>query len=92
VENDSPSRGSGKSLKSADRRGLRRVALLGEDERAAGTVTLRDLVSGEQESVPAADLATRLSAPASRHEARGTGGLDTGSLDTGSLDIGEETE
>ena len=44
-------------LKMADRAGAQFVAILGEQELASGTVTLRRLVDGVQKSVPAADLA-----------------------------------
>ena len=51
---------TGRSLKSAlkraDREGFRVVAMLGEDEMRAGTVTLRDLAGGSQSAVPVADL------------------------------------
>ncbi len=43
-------------FKQADRSGARLAAVVGEREAAAGTVTLRDLRSGEQEVVPRADL------------------------------------
>ncbi len=47
---------SGRSLKSAlkraDRVGARAVAILGDDELADGTVTIKDLASGEQRRVP----------------------------------------
>ena len=48
------------ALKVADRRGARFALLLGEDELASGTVTLRDLANGEQESVDPGDLPARL--------------------------------
>ena len=40
-----------KQLKYADRVGVRIAVILGPDEIAAGTVTVRDLLSGEQQSV-----------------------------------------
>lgn len=47
---------SGKSLKgqmkNADKTGARRVLILGEDELEKGTITIRDMRSGEQQSVP----------------------------------------
>lgn len=56
---------AGRSLKSqlrfADRYPARFVAVIGEEEIAAGTVTLRDLRTGEQETCPQAELAERLS-------------------------------
>jgi len=42
-------------MKDANRLGARWAALIGEDELAAGTVTLRDMVTGDQTSVPRAE-------------------------------------
>ena len=47
-------------LKMADRAGAAFVAIVGEQELAGGTVTLRRLVDGVQKSVPTADVATWL--------------------------------
>ncbi len=47
-------------LKMADRAGATFVAIVGEQELANGTVTLRRLVDGVQKSVPTADVATWL--------------------------------
>jgi histidyl-tRNA synthetase len=51
---------SGRSLKAAlkraDREGFRAVAMVGDDELAAGSVSVRDLAAGSQTSVPAAAL------------------------------------
>ena len=44
-------------LKMADRAGAAFVAIVGEQELANGTVTLRRLVDGVQKSVPAAEVA-----------------------------------
>jgi histidyl-tRNA synthetase len=44
----------------ADRAGATFVAIVGEQELANGTVTLRRLVDGMQKSVPTADIATWL--------------------------------
>ena len=44
----------------ADRLHIPYVIFLGEDEVAAGTVSLKDLRSGEQITVPAADAAERI--------------------------------
>lgn len=56
----------GRSLKSqmklADRLGARHAALIGDDELAAGTVSLRDMATGEQRSVPRGELAALLRA------------------------------
>jgi len=43
-------------FKSADRSGARLALVVGDNELAAGTVTLRDLRGGEQETVDRADL------------------------------------
>jgi histidyl-tRNA synthetase len=45
-----------KQLRYADRRGVRLAVLRGADERAAATVTCKSLASGEQRTVPLADL------------------------------------
>ena len=42
-------------FKMADRAGAAFVAILGDQELAGGTVTLRRLVDGVQKSVPAGD-------------------------------------
>ncbi len=47
-------------LRAADRRGARFALILGEDEMAGGTVTVKDLAEGTQTSVPAAGLAAYL--------------------------------
>ncbi len=47
-------------LRFADAEGFRWAAILGGDEVAQGMVTLRDLVSGEQEAVPRAGLLSQL--------------------------------
>jgi len=49
-------------MRRADRLGARAAVLLGDDEIAAETVTLRDLDSGAQEAVAFAALAARLKA------------------------------
>jgi histidyl-tRNA synthetase len=48
------------NLKAADKLGARFAALIGAAEREAGTATLRDLTSGEQEAVPLDAVAVRL--------------------------------
>ncbi len=54
----------GKSLKAqfkqADRSGARLALIVGDDELAAGTVTVRDLATGEQGSVPRSEAVARL--------------------------------
>ncbi len=52
----------GKQLKYADRRGCRVALIRGEDERAAATVTVKDLSSGDQTTVAEADLSATLDA------------------------------
>jgi histidyl-tRNA synthetase len=48
------------NLKAADKLGARFAALIGEKERAAGTTTLREMTSGEQEEIPLDSVAVRL--------------------------------
>ena len=50
-------------MKEADRLGCRQVVILGEQELAAGTATVRDMATGEQRQVGLGDLARTL-APA----------------------------
>ena len=45
-------------MKSASKSGARVAVIIGEDELASGTATVRDLEVGEQRSVPMADLVT----------------------------------
>jgi histidyl-tRNA synthetase len=56
VEMDYSGRTLKTQMKDADHLGVRWVALLGEDELAAGTVTLRDMKTGEQLATPRASL------------------------------------
>ena len=49
-----------KRMKRANKLGARAAVILGEDERAVGAVTLRNLDTGEQESVPLPELNDRL--------------------------------
>lgn len=51
-----------KRLKRADRLNARLAIFVGEEERARGTVTLRDLDRGSEEQVPRAELLSRLAA------------------------------
>lgn len=51
-----PQSALGKQLKEADRRGARYALLLGPDELARGEVVLKDLRSGEQQSLARAQL------------------------------------
>ena len=50
-------RAMGKQLKWADGRGFRFAAILGDDEAAAGTVTVKDLSNGDQNTVPRGEAA-----------------------------------
>jgi len=50
-------------LKMADRAGAAFAAIVGDDEAADGTVTLRRLADGEQARVPADDVPARVGAP-----------------------------
>jgi len=50
----------GKRLKRADKLGAAAAIILGDDELAKGVASLRDLDSGEQTTVPLADLEERL--------------------------------
>jgi histidyl-tRNA synthetase len=47
-------------LRFADAENYRWAAIIGEEEVAEGTVTLRDMVSGEQETLPREGLVRRL--------------------------------
>jgi histidyl-tRNA synthetase len=47
-------------MKQADRTGAAIAVIVGVDELAAGTLTIRDLRAGEQEVVPRADLVDRV--------------------------------
>ncbi len=50
----------GKQLKRADRRGARAAVIRGAEERAAGTVAVKDLASGDQTTVAEDDLRRHL--------------------------------
>ena len=63
----------GKQLKHADRRGARYAVIRGDDERAAGTVAVKELATGEQTTVDLSDLVAHLrdriaSAPTAAHD------------------------
>jgi histidyl-tRNA synthetase len=53
-------RGMKGQMKDADRSGARWAVILGDDEMAAGTATIRDLTSGEQRSVAFGDVEAEL--------------------------------
>ncbi len=60
VDVDLLERGLGGQMKSANRAGARTVVVVGEGELSSGSWTVKDMESGEQESVADADLETRL--------------------------------
>jgi histidyl-tRNA synthetase len=55
----------GKQFKYASSRGIPYVALIGDDERARGEVSIKDLKTGEQRSVKRADVAEAIRTGAS---------------------------
>ena len=59
---DLAGRGMKGQMKDADRSGARWAAILGDEELGAGTVTLRDLGTGEQTEVPVAAVEANLRA------------------------------
>jgi histidyl-tRNA synthetase len=60
VEVDYTGRALRAQMREANRLGARTAALIGEDEMEAGTVTLRDMDSGEQKTLPRGELAAEL--------------------------------
>ncbi|PNY79987.1 histidine--tRNA ligase [Deinococcus koreensis] len=50
----------GNAFRDGERRGARLVALIGSDEAAQGTLSIKDLASGVQTNLPTADLAAFL--------------------------------
>ncbi|KAA0253564.1 MAG: histidine--tRNA ligase [Acidobacteria bacterium] len=60
VDLDPAGKGPGAGLKGAERKGLKWAVLLGEKEREEGTAVLKDLESRAQETVPRAELISRL--------------------------------
>lgn len=60
VDLDPAGRGPGAGLKAAERKGHACALLLGEAEREAGVVVLREMASRTQETVPRAGIAARL--------------------------------
>ena len=50
----------GRQFKTADDRGCRFALVMGPDERAAGTVMIKDLLTGDQEAVPASEAAAHM--------------------------------
>lgn len=60
VEVDSTGRGIGAQISHADSRGVEWLVIVGERERDSGTVSLKDMETGEQETVEREDLPGRL--------------------------------
>ena len=60
VDVDLEARSTSAQMKTADRRGARLVVVLGEDEWQEGNVVLRDMKSGEQETVDIESLPARM--------------------------------
>lgn len=60
VDFDPSGRGPGPGLKSAEKKGLRIAVLMGERERAAGSVVVKNLSTRTQETVLRAELTSRL--------------------------------
>jgi DNA-binding response OmpR family regulator len=77
---DHEGRGLKSQMKKADRLGAARVALLGEDELAKGTWTLRDMARSTQEGVPEDELVARLRAVLRRAGGRASPILTCGDL------------
>ncbi|MFY9586573.1 MAG: His/Gly/Thr/Pro-type tRNA ligase C-terminal domain-containing protein, partial [Actinomycetota bacterium] len=48
------------NMKAANKLGARFAAIIGEKEREAGTTTLREMTSGEEETVPLDAVAVKL--------------------------------
>ncbi len=53
-------RAVGAALKLADRSGARYVVLLGEEELGSESLTLKDLATGEQSTLPRSEVMSRL--------------------------------
>ena len=62
----SSAQASGRQLKWANDAGARWAVIYGNAEEEAGTVTVRDMTTGEQASVPAGDLAAHFAELAAR--------------------------
>jgi histidyl-tRNA synthetase len=60
AELDYTSRSLKAQMKEADRLAARFTAFLGEEELAAGSLTLRDMRTGEQQAIPRAEAARRI--------------------------------
>jgi histidyl-tRNA synthetase len=63
-----PVRNPGKILQEGEKRGIRFVVLLGENERDARAATVKDLGTGERRTVALADLSDELKKPPSTSE------------------------
>jgi len=75
VELDYAQRSLKTQMREANRLGARLAAILGEDELASGSVTLRDMSTGDQQTVPRSEAIERIR----RSPALGSGdGIQTG--------------
>jgi len=61
VDFDPTGKGFKSQFKKADREGARFALVIGEDELANGTVTVKNLETGEQETVPSGDAGGKIS-------------------------------
>jgi histidyl-tRNA synthetase len=57
-------------MKAASKSGARFAVIVGADESASGTATVRDLDAGEQTTVPLAELVASLKIPTSPGDLR----------------------
>ena len=60
LERDYGSKGIKAQMKKADKLGARFVLILGDDELAANSITIKNMESGEQEKVPLNQAEERL--------------------------------
>jgi len=68
VEMDFETRSFKAQMRAADGCKARYAAIFGEEEVAGGTVTLKALATGEQETLPIADALARLTGDAPKRE------------------------
>ena len=66
---DTAGKGPGHGLKNASKKGLQMAVLIGERERASGSVVLKNLAARTEETVPRAGLGEKLAGNL-RHNAR----------------------
>ncbi|MGQ0571150.1 MAG: histidine--tRNA ligase [Armatimonadota bacterium] len=77
AEGDLLGRDTRAQLKHADRTGARYALVLGDDELAAGTVTVREMQSGDQTAIPRAQVVSTLKTRLRRVAAPAEGGEET---------------